>query len=240
MRIVMCDNPESLSVLKEYIGEYFRKTGAILSEITLYNTGEQLLENENHPDVAILGSEICGTVVGEELLKRDPYIKVFLLAEFPKYLDEGMRCGFFRYVPRPVDKVSLFKNLDDAFTLIIRSQRKIPIDAGNEVIVRRADEIVCVEKLERRTVLYTINGTFEVSLGMDYWRKLFLEMPAFFMSYRSFIINMKYVSYFDKKGILLKFGDNEKLAYLAQRRYKAFKEVYMQYLNTVEIAKDPE
>ena len=64
---------------------------------------------------------------------------------------------------------------------------------------------------------------------MHYWTDT-LNMPCFFTSHRSFIVNLRYVSNFDHSLIYL-YG-NKIRAYLTKRKYTQFKDAYMLYLES--------
>ncbi|MEI3322406.1 MAG: LytTR family transcriptional regulator DNA-binding domain-containing protein [Eubacterium sp.] len=55
-------------------------------------------------------------------------------------------------------------------------------------------------------------------------------MPCFFISHRSYIVNLEYVSKFDHS--LIYFSGNKMRAYLTRRKYTQFKDAYLIYLES--------
>ena len=99
-------------------------------------------------------------------------------------------------------------------------------------MVRPAEQIICVESLKRKAVLLTTEQTFQTTRGIKEWREV-LTLPCFYFPYRSFIINMKYVTEIKKDLILLTCGKVKKEAYLSRRKYQDFCDTYLLYLESM-------
>jgi DNA-binding LytR/AlgR family response regulator len=111
--------------------------------------------------------------------------------------------------------------------------REFPIFMEDNMVVVRADEIVCVEVVLRKCFIYTTRGVYKSFEPMDHWKKT-LNLACFYIPHKSFIINMRYVSELRKDSILLRYGENEKESYLARRKYAQFKDTYLFYLESVK------
>ena len=70
---------------------------------------------------------------------------------------------------------------------------------------------------------------FESIRNMQYWLEL-LPKNCFFQTHRSFIINFEHVTDFDRT--LVHMADEQFHAYLTKRKYSAFKEAYLLYLDS--------
>lgn len=237
MRILFCDdNLEILDQLQGYVLEFFSELGGAKPECVSYSNGDALLEVEQNADIAFLDVEMPGTSgiqVGAKLKERNPHIKIFIVTSYPDYLDEAMRFQVFRYLSKPIDKKRLFRNLKDAVYQYSMDTREYPIVTAAGIMVRRADEIVCVEAIDRKVLVYTTDAVLQSTNNMDYWRET-LALPCFYSTHRSYIINMRYVNTVFKDKILLKYGDVCKEAYLTRRKYTSFKDTYLLYLESVK------
>ena len=100
-------------------------------------------------------------------------------------------------------------------------------------IVRRAEEIICVEATQRKVLVHTIDGALQSTQNMEYWRQT-LALPCFYMTHRSYIVNLHFVNSIRKDTILLKYRGREMIAYLTKRRYVAFKDTYLWYMESVK------
>ena len=237
LRILFCDdNCEILDQLREYVLEFFSELGVAKPECASYSSGDALLASERFADIAFLDVEMPGTSwiqVGAKLKEHNPHIKIFIVTSYPDYLDEAMRFQVFRYLSKPIDKKRLFRNLKDAVYQYSMDTREYPIVTAEGIVVRRAEEIVCVEAVDRKVLIHTTDAILRSTNNMDYWREA-LALPCFCSTHRSYIINMRYVNTVFKDKILLKYGNVCKEAYLTRRKYTSFKDTYLLYLESVK------
>lgn len=238
MRIVFCDDdPAILSQLQRYVGEFFSTFGGGSPEISVYSSGDALIQNEKtRADIAILDVEmpgISGIHVGAKLKERNPGIKIFIVTAYPDYLDEAMRFQVFRYLSKPIDKTRLFRNLKDAVYAYNIESREFPIATSDGVFTRRAEEIICVETSGRKTIVHTIDEDLISNNNMDYWRQT-LNLPCFFATHRSFIVNMRFVYCIGKDLVRLKCNEKQIEAYLSRRKYTLFKDTYLMYMESTK------
>lgn len=106
---------------------------------------------------------------------------------------------------------------------------KIPIETKQGVHTLPASSIIAVEARSRKVILHTTLRTFESIHNMHFWQEL-LPTNHFFQTHRSFIINFEYVTDFDHT--LIHLANNQFTAYLTRRKYSAFKEAYLLYLES--------
>jgi len=236
MRILFCDdNLEILNQLQKYVSEFFKELGGKQPEYAAYLNGDSLLRNEQFADIAFLDVEMpgrSGIHVGAKLKESNPRIKIFIVTSFPDYLDEAMRFQVFRYLSKPIDKNRLFRNLKDALYQYNIDSQKISINTSSGLVVLPSDEIVCFESDQRKVLIYTTDEIIQTTDNIEYWRKT-LSLPCFFSTYRSYIVNMKFVFKINKDSVELKYGDMSKTAYLARRKYTEFKDTYLLYLESM-------
>lgn len=237
MRIIFCDdNIEILNQLQKYVHEFFRSLGGTMPEFAAYTSGDELLAHETGADIAFLDVEMpgrSGIYVGTQLKELNPRIKIFIVTSYPDYLDEAMRFQVFRYLSKPIDKNRLFRNLKDAMYQYNMDTKEIPINTPTGITVLSAERIVCVELVQRKTVIYTLDGKLQSTDSMEHWRSM-LKLPCFYSTYRSFIINMRYVYEIKRDLVVLKYGDQTKEAYLAKRKYSEFTGIYLTYLESIK------
>lgn len=238
MRIVFCDDdPAILSQLQRYVGEFFSTFGGASPEMTVYHSGDALIQNETaRADIAFLDVEmpgISGIHVGTKLKERNPGIKIFIVTAYPDYLDEAMRFQVFRYLSKPIDKTRLFRNLKDAVFAYNIETREFPIATSAGVFTRRAEEIICVETSARKTIVHTIEEDLISNNNIEYWRQT-LTLPCFFSTHRSFIVNMRFVYSIGKDLVRLKCNEKQVDAYLSRRKYTQFKDTYLMYMESTK------
>ena len=236
MRILLCDdNQDILAQLQKYIQDYFKDIGHLQPELVVYNNGDELLASESYADIAFLDVEMpgqSGIHVGAKLQAINPKIMVFIVTSYPDYLDEAMRFRVFRYLSKPIDKNRLYRNLKDAVYQYNSLTKTVSVNTSDRLITVHTERIMCVEAVQRRCVIHTTEEDYITADGIEYWRET-LSLPSFYSTYRSFIVNMQYVSQVKKDTVVLRYGEKTIEAYLARRKYTAFKDQYLLYLESM-------
>lgn len=237
MRIVFCDDePLILAQLQKLVQDFFNTLVGAQPEFAAYESGDLLIHNETRVDIAFLDVEmpgVSGIHIGAKLKERNPQVKIIIVTAYPDYLDEAMRFQVFRYLSKPIEKMRLFKNLKDAVYAYNMESREYPISTSEGIFIRRAEEIVCVETTERKVTVHTTDEQFVSRKNIDYWRQI-LNLPCFYSTHRSYIINMRYVFNIYKDTVVLKYADKEKTVFLSRRKYSQFKDAYLIYMESVK------
>lgn len=233
MRILICDDDDlMIKQIRKYCQFFFDKIQVKCPELVCFSDGETLLSDEGEKDILFLDIEMPGMngiYVGNELKMRNENIIIFIVTSHSEYLDEAMRFHVFRYLSKPLDKQRFFRNMKDAVDLYNSMTVKIPIETKQGVHTLPASSIVAIEAQGRKITVHTIKGDFESIHTIKYWENL-LPKNHFFQTHRSFIINFEYVTDFDHT--LVHMCDNQFHAYLTKRKYSAFKETYLLYLES--------
>lgn len=237
MRIVFCDDdPLILQQLQAYVKEFFAGLGGSEPEYAVFRSGDALIGQESKFDIAFLDVEMPGASgihTGVKLKEKNPRIKIFIITAYPDYLDEAMRFQVFRYLSKPIDKTRLFRNLKDAVYSYNIETCEIPIETGTDIYVRRSDEIICVETKNRKTVVHTTDGDLISGKNMEHWREA-LSLPCFYMTHRSYIINMRFVYSIGKDNVILRDGECQMVAFLSKRKFTHFKNTYLVYMESTK------
>lgn len=233
MRILICDDDVEIArQLEKILHCFFQKNSLKVPEIAMYDNGEDLLKDSNAKDIVFLDIEmpgVSGIFVGNELKKENENVIIFIVTSYAEYLDEAMRFHVFRYLSKPLDKPRIFRNMKDALELYNTSVTKIPIETKDGVYVVPATDIIFVEAHSHKVTVHTLKQDYPSVHSMKYWLEK-LDMPCFFSSHRSFLVNLKHVSDFDHSLIHL-YNDRFE-AYLTRRKYTQFKDAYLLYLES--------
>ncbi|MDE7422882.1 MAG: LytTR family DNA-binding domain-containing protein [Lachnospiraceae bacterium] len=233
MRILICDDDaETARELEKILHCFFQKNSLKIPNIVLYDNGEDLLKDSAEKDIVFLDIEmpgISGIYVGNELKKSNKNIIIFIVTSYAEYLDDAMRFHVFRYLSKPLDEVRILRNLKDALELYNTTITKIPIETKQGVFVVPATDIIFIEAHSHKVIVHTLKQDFESVHSIKYWTEK-LDMPCFFSSHRSFLVNLKHVSDFDHS--LIHLYNNQYEAYLTRRKYTQFKDAYLLYLES--------
>lgn len=233
MRILICDDDVLMQEqLQKYVRKYFEHTHLKCPELVCYSDGESLLTDNGDKDILFLDIEMPGMngiYVGNELKKSNKNIIIFVVTSYSEYLDEAMRFHVFRYLSKPLDKQRFFRNMKDAVNLYNTMTTKLPVETKQGVHLLPASSIIAVEAQSRKVFVHTTKGVFESVHNMQSWLDT-LPKNCFFQTHRSFIVNFEHVVSFDHT--LVHMADNQFHAYLTKRKYSAFKEAYLFYLES--------
>ena len=233
MRILICDDDDLMvEELHKYIRSYFEDIHLKCPEIACFFDGEALLADKGEKDILFLDVEmpgINGIHVGTELKKKNENIIIFIVTSYSEYLDDAMRFRVFRYLSKPLEKQRLFRNLKDAVDLYNTITIKLPVETRQGVHTLPASSVIAIEAQGRKVIVHTAMRDYESVHNMQYWAEL-LPKNMFFRTHRSFIINFEHVTDFDRT--LIHLADNQFHAYLTKRKYSAFKEAYLLYLES--------
>lgn len=233
MRILICDDDDlMIEKLHKYIRSYFEHIHLKCPEIACFSNGEAVLADKGDKDILFLDVEMPGMngiYIGNELKKRNANIIIFIVTSYSEYLDEAMRFRVFRYLSKPLEKQRFFRNMKDAVDLYNTMTIKLPIETKQGVHTLPASSIIGVEAQGRKVIVHTTLRDFESVHNMQYWIEQ-LPKNLFFQTHRSFIINFEHVTDFDH--ILIHLANNQFNAYLTKRKYSAFKEAYLLYLES--------
>lgn len=235
MRILICDdNPLIQETLSDYLTEFFQKKHSIDLEMAFFPTGEALLGDTDQQDIVFLDIEmpgVNGVFVGNELKKRNRNLIIFVVTSYLEYLDEAMRFQVFRYLSKPIEKHRLFRNMEDALRLYYSANTYFLLETKQKNIRVALDDIVCVEAIGRQICVHTTSADQQSVHSFKYWQEQLLVYPNFYQTHRSYLINMKYVSSFDKTTVQLNCIHLN--AYLTRRNYIPFKQTYLRYLESI-------
>ena len=233
MRILICDDEQSIvKQLEKYIAEFFKHMKIKVPELQSYNSGESLLSDMGNKDIVFLDIELPGLdgiFVGRELKEKNRNVIVFVITSYAEYLDDAMRFHVFRYLSKPLDKQRLFQNMKDALQLYNSTNTKIPIETKEGISSCSASEIIFVEAHGHTVTVHTLGRDFISVHNMEHWDNV-LDMPCFFRSHRSYIVNLKYVTDFDR--LLIHLCHDQYVAYLTRRKYTEFKNANFLYLES--------
>lgn len=233
MRILICDDDNlMLEQLQKYIKSYFEKICTKCPEIVCFPDGESLLADKGEKDLLFLDIElpgINGIYVGNELKKLNEHTIIFVITSYSEYLDDAMRFHVFRYLSKPLDKQRFFRNMKDAIDLYNTMTIKLPIETKQGVHTLPASSVIAIEASGRKVIVHTTTRDFETIHNMQHYLEL-LPKNCFFQTHRSFIVNFEHVTDFDHS--LVHMAGGQFRAYLTKRKYSAFKEAYLLYLES--------
>ncbi len=233
MRILICDDDVlMIEQLKKLITNYFQEHHINCPELSCFSDGESLLADTKEKDILFLDVEMPGMngiYIGNELKKHNKDIIIFIVTSYSQYLDDAMRFHVFRYLSKPLERQRFFRNMKEALDLYHAMTVKLPVETKQGIYTLLASSIISIEAQGRKVIVHTLARDYDSIHPIQYWQSC-LPSNSFFQTHRSFIINLKYVTDFDRT--LIHLANNQFQAYLTKRKYNLFKEAYLLYLES--------
>lgn len=194
MNIAICDDDSVFrNFLEKNLRTYFDERSVPLNIIS-FDSGEALLGHDLLFDLVFLDvemGEINGIDTGKALQKKNPHCITIVITAYDGYLDDAFSIHAFRFLPKPLDVLRLYKALDDA-TELLKNDLIVFYDviSGDNVRVYTND-IIFLEIENRRTKIITVNGIFCSNEKISYWKNR-LNGISFVAPHASFIANLDY------------------------------------------------
>lgn len=211
--IGLCDDePHIYNTVKEML-ETYGEENDIKCHIIYYNSAEKLLTAEDEMDCLLLDIEMPQMDGIEAAYKlRDwgiNYKIVMLTARDDRYRD-AFKIGAFRFVPKPIDKIELYKALDDVREYMVGLKRiKVFRDGVPYEVMQR--DIIYVEADRSATLIFTKNCEFRSEKSLAEWMRL-LDERIFFQCHKSYIVNMGKIHEVDKDTVSMVTGDKVRVS----------------------------
>jgi two-component system LytT family response regulator len=176
--------------------------------IGVANNGEELLDlNINKtPDLALVDikmPKLNGIDAVRSCIIRNPNLRFIFTTAYDEYAVSAFELDAIDYIVKPIKKQRLFLALERAKQDILQfrmEKNKLTTQKRNLVIkIDRSsyfiplDNVIYIEKDNRKTVIHTIEEIYETNETLE---SIFQKVnPDFYQTHRSFIVNTKYVSH---------------------------------------------
>lgn len=230
MRVLICDDEQMyVDDIKNHI-ELFFTENHIEADIDTFTNGEELLHCDTHYDIAFLDVEINsvkGTDIAKKLKNINEYVVIFIITSYNKYLDDAMDLNVLRFIVKPIDKERLFNGLKKAVSLIDNSCFEVFLKKDGSLIKVPVNDIMFIEVDGKKTIVQTKDKKCFSNDRIKIWKKR-LSMSFFFQVHSSFIINMKYISKYDRDEVII---NNQYKIPVAYRKQTEFKNYFTNYFS---------
>lgn len=224
MKIAICDDE------RKYVNEIESNVKAILgerkitAEFDLYCDSIEVYNCNKCYDVAFLDIEMTphtGIEVAKKLKEINPYIIIFIVTSYDKYLDDAMDLNVFRYIKKPLDERRLKRGVIKALESIDNNFISFFLKSGSISKSVLSNDIVYIETAGRTTRVVTVREEYISENKMDFWKKK-LVASFFFPVHKSFIINMKHITDYKRDTVILSGKYSVPIAYRKQAEFRSY------------------
>jgi DNA-binding LytR/AlgR family response regulator len=227
LRIALCeDTPVDADMLTTLID-----LSTIPYQLETFPTGEALLETfaKGRYHLIFLDvymGELSGVETAERIRDLDTQVVIVFTTTSDDFTREGYRLNAYKYLLKPVVGADVIDSLELAVLKRDKAQgATLTVVTDNNPVIIPLSDIIYVESSNRKTLVYTLDGTHATTTTIDALEKL-LPSPRFLRSHRSYIVNLDHVDDLADDFIM----DNGEIAYIAVKNHRKIKHAYDDYL----------
>ena len=234
LKIAVCDdNKKDREKLKSILLNYYIANDVELS-VDLYADGKELLNHYQKPEdyqiilLDIEMPEISGIQLAETIRSEiDKYAFIVFISNYPQYMQDSFRVRPFYYITKPYVPQDIFDLMDNIIREIESSRiiySLISTEKGDVTINIR--DLLYIEASDSRNNLLTFhfcNHELTTKGTIAHWLEQ-LKDYNFYQCYRSILVNLLHIHYFDKGCIIL---DNGCAVPVSRKKEKELKTLFL-------------
>lgn len=233
MKVLICDDDKYIvSEIKNNLNTYTDKH-KIAFDIDSFYSGINILNSNNRYDMAFIDIEmplVNGLTLSTQLKKVNSNIIIFIITSHESYLDDAMDLDVFRYLSKPIDKDRFFRALNTAINYFHSNTQIITLEYYDECYSVFTSDIVYVTIENRKAVIITRQKKYYTNKKLSYWKEKLKDYDYFAQPHYSYLVNLRYVSDFNKTQLNIKVDLKTETLPISQRNYSNFKKAYFAYI----------
>ncbi len=232
MKILICDDDINIiNHINKNLIAYAKQKATAFKIDTFTNSKEASLSNTAY-DIAFVDievPEIGGLELASILKQNNKNIIIFVITSYDSYLDDAMDIGIFRYITKPIDDARFFRGFNTALKRYQKNTQLITVEYYDEIYSISTDDIVYITIENRKAVIVTNTNKYSTNKRLSYWKEKLNSFAYFVQPHHSYIVNLNYVSTFNKTDVVLEYGSKKITLPISQRGYSGFKKAYFTY-----------
>lgn len=199
-------------------------------KIKTFRTSQEFLDSDDSFDMVFLDIEIDnrnGIDLAKHILERNKDCFIFFITNYSIYLDNAFDVKAFRYLSKPIDKTRLCAGIDSAVEKIRDNTLMLTItNYKNKLTVDiEIASVIYIENSNRHTHIVTTDYDFIAEEPFVVVKSnIEKDVNYFAETHQSFFVNMRYVTHYDRKDVVLSYGGENHKVDMARRKYNAFDE----------------
>jgi len=228
MKIAICEDDTNLcSIISNKI-----EVIAVNSEISTFSYGNDLIQSCEDYQLIYLDiklPDLTGIEVAKKIREKNSEAIIIFITAYREYVFDAFDVNAYHYLLKPIDHSKFFKVTMNAIMMLKSS---VQLDKPSIVVKTKAgyekiyiSSIIYAEAFGRKITIHTKYDTFE------FYGKL-IELladlgPPFVQIHRSYFVNLRYISSYNKEKIMLENGIS---LHIAQKKYTSFVKEYVEYI----------
>lgn len=204
------------------------------AEIFIFNSKDELLNAKENFQICFLdikavdGIEIAKTLRRRQELLNSPKSILIFVTGYAEFMSAAFDVHAFHYLLKPIDAQKFSNVLTQAVAEIqtVQSQLEnfllIKLDGVTKKIFLQ--DIFYIESQNKKVVIHTTNGIFEIYGKMDAYEVALGE--SFFRCHRGYLVNLAKISAYTSDTIRLCNGEK---IFIAAKKFPIFVNAFLRY-----------
>lgn len=229
--LIYDDNENDINHLIQCIQNFFSKKN-IKYQIHICNNSEELFKTIKNYHLLFLDMEINnenGIDLGLKLQNKKHDCRIIITTNYSKYAIDGYKIQADRYFIKPINQQEFDLEMD----IVIKKFKKNSMGFFDKKISKNIiyiKDIIYIEFIDRKSMIHKLDGKIiTTNYTLKYWYNK-LEQFNFAYPYKAFLVNLEYISEFNKNEIIM--INNDKIP-LSRRFKKEFENKFESYLNEI-------
>lgn len=233
MRIAICDlDKEFLYGIKHCIYRY-SEIKRLDTVVDCFISGESILANADNYAIIFLGyhlSGINGLETAIRLRQNNVPAIIIFISDYTDFIFDAFKVDAFRFLLKSDYETELWSLLDE-LCLSPKNGNPILLKSENDTVCVNPREICFLEANNKHCSVHLDSFTLNCKRTMA---SVVRELPqnTFCKTNRSFVVNLRHVSRYGSKTVVMKNGDT---LCLSRNYSKSFKEEYHRFLEIYNI-----
>lgn len=241
--IIADDHEEARRLLRKFI-TLIQPCFEVIAEA---GDGEELVEKVmiEKPDLVLCDIEmpkLKGVDAIKQCQQLIPNLCYIFTTAHDDFAVEAFNINALDYILKPIQKDRLYQALEKAKTRLKYSEmvdtelpkqtrKKIPIKFNRSLFYVVIEDILFIEKEDRKAILHTTENTYPSMESLEEFKTLLPE--NFVLSHRSFIINLSHVSYIQTvgKSYMVYFHNYDKPAQISKQNISGIQKKIENYFH---------
>ena len=205
--VIVEDNETERTRMSEYVKKYASGRGLEI-ELRQFSDGKYLLdEYPAQTDLILLDIDmefLSGIETARRVRSFDTNVQILFVTRMVQYALEGYEVDAADFIVKPLPYEQFAVKMDRVMKKIRLSRpRFMKVICGKEERLLRIQQILCIEALNKKTIIHLENGTdLETSQSLKVFEKALAE-ELFFRCHNAFLVNMTYVQSFSASDVHL-------------------------------------
>ncbi len=201
---ILDDNPANAADVKKLLSEYPKKINCNITEFSNPHEFLQSAEVQQYDIVFIdimLGDK-NGIDAGAEFAEKQPYSSIIFMSANAEYFKDVYKVPHIYFLTKELERERFFDAVTRAVANIRRESVTVETKNGTYKIVLR--DVLCFESNLKHTRVCLADGSIaEYNVNLKEIEALLPE-KNFVRIHQSFIVNMRYITRYDRKNVVLK------------------------------------